>query len=100
MKVAFIGLDGPGGPMATNLAEAGHQVTGYDPDVEMPEGVTAAPGAVAAVEGADVVITLLADAQALRITAAAVMAQMRKGAVFCDCSTVDVATARALADEA
>ena len=30
MKIAFIGLGNMGGPMALNLARAGHQVMGFD----------------------------------------------------------------------
>ena len=50
MKIGFIGLGNMGGPMATNLARAGHQVAGFDLAAPMPEGVTRAastPPAVA-----------------------------------------------------
>lgn len=100
MQIAFIGLGGIGARMAANLVEGGHQVTGYDPEAPAPEGVTAAASAAEAVEGADVVMTMLPDAQNLRIIAATVIPAMREGAVLCDCSTVDVDTARAIAADA
>ena len=48
MKIGFIGLGNMGGPMAKNLAAAGHEVTGFDLTAPMPEGVTAAPSAAEA----------------------------------------------------
>ncbi len=59
MKIGFIGLGNMGGPMAANLAKAGHQVAGFDLTAPMPEGVTKAASATDAAQGADVVITML-----------------------------------------
>ena len=42
MKIGFIGLGNMGGPMAANLAKAGHQVAGFDLTAPMPPGVTRA----------------------------------------------------------
>ncbi|MEF9606223.1 NAD(P)-binding domain-containing protein, partial [Paracoccus sp. PXZ] len=39
MKIGFIGLGNMGGPMAANLARAGHAVAGFDLAAPMPEGV-------------------------------------------------------------
>ena len=100
MQIGFIGLGNMGGPMAANLARAGHQVTGFDLAAPMPEGVTGAASAAAAVAGADVVITMLPNGAILRGVATDVIAAMKPGAVLCDCSTVDVDTARAVADQA
>lgn len=100
MKIAFIGLGNMGGPMARNLAAAGHEVTGHDPVAPMPEGVTAAASATDAVRAAEVVITMLPDGAILRSVADALIPAMAAGAVFCDCSTVDVASARAVAEQA
>ena len=100
MQIGFIGLGNMGGPMAANLTRAGHQVTGFDLIAPMPEGVSRATSAAGAVAGADVVITMLPNGAILRSVAAEVIAAMLPGAVLCDCSTVDVETARAVADQA
>ncbi|RMC24038.1 3-hydroxyisobutyrate dehydrogenase, partial [Paracoccus siganidrum] len=100
MKIAFIGLGNMGAPMAANLARAGHEVLGFDTAAPAPEGVSAAASAAEAAQGADVVITMLPNGQILRAVAGQVIPAMRPGAVFCDCSTVDVDSARAVADQA
>ncbi|RJK98527.1 3-hydroxyisobutyrate dehydrogenase, partial [Paracoccus siganidrum] len=100
MKIAFIGLGNMGAPMAANLARAGHEVLGFDTAAPAPEGVSAAASAAKAAQGADVVITMLPNGQILRAVAGQVIPAMRPGAVFCDCSTVDVDSARAVADQA
>ncbi|WP_342454004.1 3-hydroxyisobutyrate dehydrogenase [Sagittula salina] len=97
MHIAFIGLGNMGAPMAANLAAAGHQVTGFDVAGTTTEGVTKAPTAPEAVRGADLVITMLPNGDILRAVAAEVVPHMKPGAVLLDCSTVDVAAARAVA---
>ncbi|MFN7003216.1 MAG: 3-hydroxyisobutyrate dehydrogenase [Roseinatronobacter sp.] len=100
MNIGFIGLGNMGGPMAANLARAGHQVTGFDLVAPCPEGVRKAATAVEAATGAEVVITMLPNGAILRSVAAEVIPAMSAGAVLCDCSTVDVDSARAVADQA
>ena len=100
MRIGFIGLGNMGAPMAANLVKAGHQVTGFDTAAPMPAGVTPAASAVAAAAGAQVVITMLPNGAILRAVAAEVIPAMAPGAVLCDCSTVDVDSARAVAAEA
>jgi len=100
MKIGFIGLGNMGGPMAANLAKAGHEVAGFDLAAPMPEGVSKADTAAAAATGADVVITMLPNGQILRAVAGEVIPVMSAGAVLCDCSTVDVDSARAVAEQA
>ena len=97
MKIGFIGLGNMGAPMAANLAAAGHQVTGFDLSAPCPAGVTRADSAEGAATGADVVITMLPDGAILRSVAAQVAPAMTQGAILCDCSTVDVDSARAVA---
>nr|RDS94434.1 3-hydroxyisobutyrate dehydrogenase [Cereibacter sphaeroides f. sp. denitrificans] len=100
MKIAFIGLGNMGGPMARNLAAAGHEVTGFDLAAPAPEGVQAAASATKAVAGAEVVVTMLPNGAILRQVAQEIVPAMAAGAVLCDCSTVDVESARAVAAEA
>ena len=97
MKIGFVGLGNMGGPMAANLAAAGHDVAGFDPVAPCPEGVTRAASAADAARGAEVVITMLPNGAILRDVAALVIPAMQPGAVLCDCSTVDVASAHAVA---
>ncbi len=98
MKIAFIGLGNMGGPMALNLVIAGHEVAGFDLAAK-PDGVTMANSAMEAVKGAEVVITMLPNGAILRAVAADVIPAMEQGAVLCDCSTVDVESARAVASK-
>lgn len=98
MKIGFIGLGNMGSPMATNLVAAGHEVVGFDPTAPRPEGVAQASSAAEAAAGADVVITMLPSGSILRSVAAEVVPAMAPGAVLCDCSTVDVESARAAAE--
>ncbi|MEO1640360.1 MAG: 3-hydroxyisobutyrate dehydrogenase [Pseudomonadota bacterium] len=98
MKIGFIGLGNMGAPMALNLAKE-HDVTGFD-TVATPKGLDLADSAVAAVTDADVVITMLPDGAILRAVAAEIHPAMKTGAVHLDCSTVDVESARAVAQQA
>ena len=100
MKIGFIGLGNMGAPMARNLAAAGHEVSGFDPAAADVDGVTPATGAAEAVAGADVVITMLPNGQILKSVAAQVIPAMKPGAILCDCSTVDVDSAREVAAQA
>ncbi|WP_171207578.1 MULTISPECIES: 3-hydroxyisobutyrate dehydrogenase [unclassified Ruegeria] len=100
MKIGFIGLGNMGAPMAANLAAAGHAVTGFDMADVSVEGVAMAGSAAEAASGADVVITMLPNGQILRAVADQIIPAMSSGAALVDCSTVDVDSARAVADQA
>lgn len=100
MKIGFIGLGNMGNPMAVNLVKAGHNVTGFDMADVAIDGVTNALTAAKAAEGADVVITMLPNGNILRAVAAEIIPAMSAGACLVDCSTVDVDSARAVAQDA
>ncbi len=100
MKIAFIGLGNMGGPMAANLARAGQDVIGFDQVDVAIEGVSKASSGAAAAAEADAVITMLPNGQFLRAVADEVVPAMQDGAVLIDCSTVDVDSARAVAQQA
>ncbi len=100
MKIGFIGLGNMGGPMAANLAKAGHEVAGFDMADVAIQGVTLVASGAEAAKGADVVITMLPNGAILRAVANEIIPEMTKGAGFVDCSTVDVESARAVADQA
>ncbi|WP_420863863.1 3-hydroxyisobutyrate dehydrogenase [Algirhabdus cladophorae] len=99
MKIGFIGLGNMGAPMAQNLMAAGHFVTGFD-TIAAPHGVALAANAADAAKDADVVITMLPNGAILQAVADQIVPQMPKGAVLLDCSTVDVETARNVAQQA
>ncbi|MEM8539041.1 MAG: 3-hydroxyisobutyrate dehydrogenase [Pseudomonadota bacterium] len=98
MKIGFIGLGNMGAPMAANLAKM-HDVTGYDTAAK-PANLTLANTAAAAAAEADVVITMLPDGAILRQVAAEIHPAMNAGAIHLDCSTVDVTSARDVAQQA
>ena len=100
MKIGFIGLGNMGGPMAANLAAAGHEVLGFDPVAPAPHGVPMAKSAADAALGATVVITMLPNGKILRDVAHEIIPVMTTGAIFLDCSTVDVEAARDVANHA
>ena len=100
MRIGFIGLGNMGLPMAENLAKAGNVVAAFDIAVQPSEVLSPAGSAAEAVEGADVAITMLPDGEILRRVAEEIVPAMRAGAVFLDCSTVDVESARAVAEKA
>lgn len=108
-KVAFIGLGNMGGPMAANLVKAQHQVAAFDlsgPAVSaaVEKGARKAASAADAVKDAEVVITMLPAGKHVReVYEKDVLANVAKGALLIDCSTIDVESARhvaALADTA
>lgn len=99
MRIAFIGLGNMGGPMASNLAAKGFTVKGFDVveanlDKVAEQGVVAARSAVSAVKDADVVITMVPAGQHVLDLYRAILLPAPRGALFIDCSTIDVASAR------
>ncbi|WP_428925521.1 3-hydroxyisobutyrate dehydrogenase [Marinibacterium sp. SX1] len=100
MKIAFIGLGNMGAPMAANLVAAGHQVTGFDTAGITVDGAAAATSAAEAATGAEVVITMLPNGTILRAVADQVIPAMAPGSALVDCSTVDVDSARIVAQQA
>ena len=100
MRIGFIGLGNMGAPMASKLASAGHDIIGYDTANVVVDGVAIADSARLAAQDAKVVITMLPDGNALHKVAEQVIPVMDKGAVLLDCSTVDVKSARDVAEMA
>ncbi len=99
MRIGFIGLGNMGAPMALNLLKAGYDLAGYDPVAQASDIPRAATAADAA-RDAGVVITMLPNGAILREVAAQILPAMPAGAVHLDCSTVDVESARAVAEQA
>jgi 3-hydroxyisobutyrate dehydrogenase len=105
-RVAFIGLGNMGGGMAANLVKAGHEVVAFDlaePAIERAKGngCSIATSAAEAVEGADAVVTMLpAGKHVASVYADSVFGKAPTSAVLMDCSTIDVATARQVEEQA
>jgi 3-hydroxyisobutyrate dehydrogenase len=100
MKIGFIGLGNMGAPMARNLASAGHAISGFDLVAPIPDTVSKAQTVIEAVQGADVVVTMLPNGQILSAVATQIIPEMKAGCVFLDCSTVDVESARSVSAQA
>jgi len=97
--IAFIGLGNMGRPMAANLARADCGVRGFDlvpllRDNAAKYGVSITASAREALEGADVVITMLPGGTHVLSVWADLLPHARKGMLFIDSSTIDVDTAR------
>jgi 3-hydroxyisobutyrate dehydrogenase len=105
-KIAFIGLGHMGGGMAPNLAKAGHEVRAFDLSEDalkraVEHGCKAAKSAAEACKGADAVVTMLpAGKHVAEVYRSWVFPSVPKTAILMDCSTIDVATARTVEDEA
>jgi 3-hydroxyisobutyrate dehydrogenase len=99
MQVAVLGTGIMGAPIARNLRAAGFRVRAWNRTPEKAEaladdGVEPADAIVDAVRGADVVITMLADGDAVEAVAAEALGAM-DGAVLAQTSTIGPeATAR------
>jgi 3-hydroxyisobutyrate dehydrogenase len=105
-KIAFIGLGNMGGPMAANLVKAQHQVAAFDlsaaaVDTAVKNGARKAASTAEAVKDAEVVITMLPAGKHVReVYEKDVLGKAAKGALLIDCSTIDVDSARHVAEAA
>jgi 3-hydroxyisobutyrate dehydrogenase len=97
--IGFIGLGNMGGPMAANLVKAGYKVAGFDLSKAALDafGGEKAASVAACVKNAEVVVTMLPAGPHVRsVYAEHVIPNAKPGALFVDCSTIDVETARAV----
>ncbi|MDY7102777.1 MAG: DUF1932 domain-containing protein [Actinomycetota bacterium] len=87
LRIAVFGLGEAGSLFAADLAAAGAIVTGYDPaDVATPEGVHRVDEPADAVDGAEVVLALVAAADAMTAATQAADA-IADGAIYADLGT-------------
>ncbi len=107
--IGFIGLGNMGAPMAANLVKAGHHVRGYDVNAAAVQklaavGVEATGSASEAAQGADLVITMLPAGEHVRqvwLHQGGLIEAVKDAApLLIDCSTIDVESARTVADAA
>ena len=105
-KIAFIGLGHMGGGMAPNLAKAGHEVRAFDLSEEalgnaVDKGCKSARSAAEACKDVDAVVTMLpAGKHVAEVYRSSVFGAVPKSAILMDCSTIDIATARSIEEEA
>jgi 3-hydroxyisobutyrate dehydrogenase len=106
MTIAFIGLGNMGGGMAANLVKVGHMVQAFDLSAAALDAAQAAGCAPFtsvrhAVYGVDAVVSMLPNGAIVRdVFTTDIMGHAPQSALLIDCSTIDVATAKALASEA
>ena len=100
-RIAFLGLGHMGLPMARNLLGAGHEVSGFDVlpaslDAARSAGITVAATATAAVENAEVVITMFPSGRHVldAYAGGGLLAAAPAGTLFIDSSTIAVDEAR------
>ena len=98
MRIGFIGLGNMGAPMAHNLAKAGFDIVGFDTQDVKVDLVEILPNAKECALNSDVVITMLPNGEILRSVANNIIKYMKNGSIFLDCSTVDVASAKSVAE--
>ncbi|MGI9378758.1 MAG: 3-hydroxyisobutyrate dehydrogenase, partial [Methyloligellaceae bacterium] len=106
--IGFIGLGNMGGPMASNLIQAGHRLKVYDVIEDavsalVSSGAEAADSPGLAARDVDFVISMLPAGQHVRevyLGEGAVISNSRDGTLLLDCSTIDVATAREVSQAA
>lgn len=104
-KVAWIGLGHMGIPMSRNMVQAGHAVRGFDISAAACQraaanGVEIADSVAEAVRDVDAVFTMLQSAKVVEQVVTGpqgAFANMPKGTVVVDCSTIGIEMARTLA---
>ena len=107
-SVGFIGLGNMGAPMMRNLLKAGHAVKAFDlsesaRNAAKDAGASPAASAQDAARDVQVVVTMLpagAHVKSVMLGEAGLFAVASPGTLFIDSSTIDVATARLVAEEA
>lgn len=101
MKIAFIGLGHMGAPMACNLLKNNFAVSAFDLNKTavsfmQEQGAKAANSVAEAVKDADAVITMLQKGEQVKQCCQDIFANIKVGAIYLDCSTIDVETSRDL----
>ena len=105
--IGFIGLGNMGGPMASNLAKAGHKVKAFDLSEEalkavVADGATAVKTAEEAIEGVEFVVSMLpADrhVKGVYLGDNGLINKLSKEQLVIDCSTISSDTAMYVGEE-
>lgn len=107
-RIGFIGLGNMGGPMAANLLKAQHQLQVFDlvseaVDRAVSDGAERAESAAKAVEGVDLVISMLpasTHVESLYLGEDGLLNQITEGTLVIDCSTIAPSSAKKVSDAA
>lgn len=100
MKIGVIGLGNMGEPMARNLVLAGYEVRGFDIAIPCPVDIKTVKSAAELATLSDVVITMLPSGSIVKAVANEILPNMARGSILLDCSTIDVESARIVANTA
>lgn len=100
--IGFVGLGNMGGPMAANLAKAGHNVRGFDVMEEAQQkaaaaGITVLPSAAEVADGAEVVFLSLPNGGLVNSVVDEILGAATPPKIIVDCSTISVNEAREIA---
>jgi len=102
--IAFIGLGNMGAGMAANQAKAGNRVLAFDLSPQAlaqaeKNNCLPAPSASEAVSEAEIIITMLPTGEHVRgVYEKDILPNAKPNALLIDCSTIDIETARLIAD--
>jgi 2-hydroxymethylglutarate dehydrogenase len=104
-SVGMVGVGIMGSRMCANLIKAGFKVAAFDPGEAARAAASGAGAELAAdlgalARGADAVLSSLPDAPQLNAVADGLLPQLKNGALWCDTSTVDPATAQRVSEAA
>jgi 3-hydroxyisobutyrate dehydrogenase len=102
MKITFLGTGIMGAPMARHLAGAGHDVTVWNRTADKAQplaehGASVARDPAAAIAGAEVIVTMLTDGEAVEDVMAEAAPAAAAGTLWWQASTVGLAGIEALA---
>ena len=104
-RIGFIGLGNMGGGMAANLAKKGHDVRAFDLSADALDRAKAAgclpvASAAEAADGAEAIVTMLPAGKHVAEVYDTLFGVASPSAILIDCSTIDVATAKQVAEAA
>ena len=105
-RIGFIGLGNMGGGMAANLAKGGHDVRAFDLSEDAlakakEAGCLPVASAAEAATGAEVIVTMLpAGKHVAQVYEESLFGAAAPGTLLMDCSTIDVTTAKKVAEAA
>jgi 3-hydroxyisobutyrate dehydrogenase-like beta-hydroxyacid dehydrogenase len=107
MRLGFVGLGAMGQLIVPRLMAAGHEVTGHNRSREKAEpliaqGMRWADTPKAAAEAADIVFSIVTDAEAVRNIAlgpSGIVSGLKRGGIYIDMSTIAPDDSRAVAAE-